>query len=285
MKGYFTIKDNDSVIARFSNNITEQGKEVIGKYLAGTAGAWADAIVIGAGNGANSPTIASLDLEFFRAPIDLRRFDSPSESVVLRAAIPGSVVGKIHEIGVRTISGATDTGARPLVFFDPAVEDWSTGVSESALARSGASSLRITPASPVSQFRFFGDIRSFTSDSIFRLAYIAEPGTSDVSLKIKSTDFDYREYSFEPVDNGSYQVKSWSLSEFDIFGNPDLREFFDLEVEIEGTGDVVFDAFTVTEEFPGRGVLVSRALVDNNGSPFIQKKPSRELQIEYSVEI
>jgi hypothetical protein len=106
-------------------------------------------------------------------------------------------------------------------------------------------------------------------------------------VKIKVDNVNFREYSFAPNTSGGYSVESWALSDFAISGGAAISEFFIIEVSVVGAGSVIFDSFSVsdesTEDFSD--VLVSRAIINQNGLDFINKLPVRELQIEYAIDL
>jgi hypothetical protein len=129
-----------------------------------------------------------------------------------------------------------------------------------------------------------GDFRSYTDNTVFRIAYYAPSGITNISIRFKSTDSDYRQYSFSPTGNGAYTVRSWKLQDFQLIGNPSWNEFYKIEVIVSGTGRVTLDAITSIEENLN-DILVSRAIFTINNQNFVVKNPLKELQIEYTVDL
>jgi hypothetical protein len=288
--GKFSFYSNGKKFAEADNTITDLGKIVIGNYLSETRPSWADSLAIGAGDSTPSVENLSLDLEFFREPIDLKLYSSTDNKIVVRGTFPGSVVGKIYEIGVySSVSSTAISSAGPVIAaFDTSTEDWSAGADEQALSRVGAKALRLVASGQEvsSSFRIFGDLRSYNQNSVFRLGYVCSSAGS-VSVRIKADSLNFRQYTFEPDASGNYSVETWSLSDFGIVGGASILEFFDVEVAVSGTGNVVFDALSVVDESSQdlSNVLVSRAIINQNGLDFINKLPSRELQIEYEIDL
>ena len=288
--GIFSFYLDGHKIAEAHNIITDRGKAVIGNYLSEERSSWANFLVIGSGQSQPLASDLSLDLEFWREPIDLKTYSFDQGELVVRGTIPGSVVGKIYEIGVysSTSPTAVSSSGPTICYFDTSIEDWSAGADEVVEARVGSKSLKLTSpgSSSSSSFRFFGDLRSYNKDSIFKLGYLSSGATSSISVRIKSSSENYREYTFTPDNSSQYSVEEWSLSDFSIVGSANIFEFFDIEILIDGAGSVIFDVLSVLDQQlqDFSDVLVSRALV-NSGPGFISKLPSRELQIEYSIDL
>ena len=290
MKGKYRIYDGDALLGEFDNVITNRGRIAIGRFLAQQRSSWSDAIVIGAGESTPLATNESLDLEFWRDEIDRASYDIPSGQIKLRSRIPAQVVGKIFEIGIYcTLTFDSGTVSGPVVSaFDPLVESWTGGTQNTTDNRVGTSSLNLSPSagSDSATLDFETDLRAYTSETVFRLGYIAAAGVTSAALRFKSSATDYREYSFTPT-SGGYNVESWGLQDFSVVGNPQWTEIYELEIIASGTGTMTFDALSAIDERPNDvlTVLVSRALIDLNGQNFFQKKPQRELQIEYVLEL
>ena len=289
--GKFSFYIEGVKVAEANNVITDQGKIVIGSYLSETRSSWADSLAVGAGQSAPSATNSTLDLEFWREIIDLKTYSVENNQLIVRGTIPASVVGKIYEVGVySTTSPTAVSSSGPVIcYFDKAVEDWSEGASDSVSVRVGSSSLMVTSQGPEkpSSLRFFGDLRSFNQDSVFSLGYTGSGSPSSVSVRIKSDSANFREYTFTPNSSGAYSIEKWSFSDFSIVGGAAISEFFDVEVAVVGAGHIVFDVLSVVDQQTGglSDALVSRAIINQQGLDFIKKLPSRELQIEYAIDL
>jgi hypothetical protein len=198
------------------------------------------------------------------------------------------VAGSIKELGVYcTVTPDFILAAGPTIAtFDTSIEPWVGGEDEEFDYRIGTKSLKVEGGSSAS-VKYYGDLRAFTENTKFRLAYYSVGSITNVKIRFASNSANFKEYSFEPQNTGNYTVELWSLEDFAQTGNPDWKEVFFIEVEVEGSGSVIFDAITTTEQRPDDvlSVLVSRALVNVNGENFIEKLPTRELQIEYLVGI
>jgi hypothetical protein len=157
------------------------------------------------------------------------------------------------------------------------------------LNRVGLKSFRLVSSGEEvsSSLRLFGNLRAYNQNSVFKLGYSASGSAGSVFVRIKSDDSNFRQYSFQPNTSGAYSVESWSLSDFNIFGGAAILDFFDIEVAVSGGANVVFDALSVVDESASEldDVLVSRAVINQNGLDFINKLPARELQIEYEIDL
>lgn len=292
MKGYYKVYDKGDLVAELPNILTNSGRIAIGRYLAGERASWGDALAIGSGDSTPDLTNKSLDMEFWREEVDFKSYNGPASSpankLILRSIIPSRVAGFIHEIGVYcTLTPDQILQYGPIIAaFDSSQENWSGGSDDLLSYRIGTKSLRVESGLSAT-LEYYGDLRAFGQDTKFKLAYFSFGSATSVKIRIASNSSNYREYAFEPDLGAGYRVESWALADFDQVGNPDWKEFFTLEVEVEGPGDIVFDGFSATDERPEdiTTVLVSRALVNTNGDNFIEKLPTRELQIEYLIDL
>lgn len=290
MKGRYRIYDGSSVVAEFDNIITNRGREVIGKFLAGQRASWSDAISIGSGDSSAQATDQFLDMEFWREEVDLRAYNTNNNQIVLRSRIPASVIGKIYELSVHAASSSNRSfSTSPMISsFDTSVESWSGGSDNTDDSRIGNRSLELSPSGTTlsAYWDFEGDLRAYDNETKFRLGYLASGSITSVRLRFKSTDSDYREYSFSPSTSG-YQVENWLLQDFSITGSPEWKEIYRLEVAVSGTGTLVFDGLSAIFEKTDDpdSILVSRALVAFNSSSFFKKNAQRELQIEYILDL
>lgn len=288
MKGKYKIYYKNQPIAEFDNIITEKGRSAIGNFLAGSAASWSDAISIGSGESSPQDSDTSLDMEFWRDEVDFKKYDASSNKIILRSRIPAPVAGKVFELGVYLTNEKIFSSGSILTSFDDFQESLSGGSRNVTDNRIGLSSRSLSPgASPASvSVQFNGDFRVFTSESVFRLGYILDSSISNVSVRLKASAVDYREYSFTP-ESGNYKVESWRLQDFAVTGNPEWSEIYELEVIATGSGLITLDALSVFNENVNdeSEVLISRALVNFNSQNFFLKKPQRELQIEYILEL
>jgi hypothetical protein len=126
--------------------ITNNGKEIIAKYLLGQAPAFASYIAAGCGarplatgnTVSISPTKKSLDFEVFRVPISSKGFikEDGVEKIVFKAEMPTNQRFQISEVGLfpsqsNAVAGKYDS--KLLVTFTPS-ETWSYVLNGSASA-------------------------------------------------------------------------------------------------------------------------------------------------------
>jgi hypothetical protein len=288
VKGKYRIYDENTLLGEFDNVITDDGRAVVGKFLAGKYVSWADAVAIGSGSSAAEVTDGSLEMEFWRDEIDFRKHENSTGKIILRSRIPAPIAGKIFELGVYFTNKKVFSTGSILTSFDDFEESISGGTQNTTQNRIGLSARSLAPDGGTDsvEVEFGGDFGVFTSESLFRLAYASASSISNVDVRLKSSDSDYREYSFTP-QSGDYQVESWRLQDFSVVGNPQWNEIYELQVIATGSGSITLDAISVSDEKDDDelNVLVSRALVDFNQQSFFLKKPQRELQIEYILDL
>lgn len=291
MKGVYRVYEDGQLIAEFPNIITNRGRIAIGRFLAGQNTSWSDVIVAGVGE--SSPDISDnfLDMEIWRDEIDFSSYVSSDGTIILRSTFPTGFAAKIYELGIYCTSTPQTLSRGPVIAtFDSSRETWSTGTRVTDQFRVGSQGLKIEPAgggTASSVQRYIGNFRAFDENTVFKLGYFATAGVTQASIRLKADNSNYREHFFVPNTNGSYSIEKWSVDQFTVFGNPDWQEIYEIEVRVTGSGHVVFDGFSAVLENPQdiMTVLVSRALVQNGGDNFIKKEASRELQIEYIIDL
>lgn len=292
MKGYFRVYDDKKLLAEFPNMITNSGQIAIGRYLAGQRVSWGDVMAFGSGDSAPSQTNTELDFEFWRDEVDLKIYNGPTaipaNKLILRSTVPTRISGKIYELGIYcTLTPNEILQFGPLITsFDPDKEPWSGGTVEDENFRIGESSV-ILEGGESATLQYFGDFRSYDSSTYFKLAYSTVGSPTSVTIKIKSNDENYKSYTFTPETGLGYFIEKWGFFDFVQTGNPDWKEFSQIEVSVVGAGSVVFDGLSAYQSSPDdfRTVLVSRALVNVDGESFIDKTSDRELQVEYLVDL
>lgn len=290
MKGIYRVYAAGNLVAESENIITNSGKIAIGRYLAGDLSQWASAMAIGSGGTAQSSSDSELEMEFWREEIDLKEYSIPDGEVVLRSIIPAPIIGEIHEIGVYcTISTLRGISGTPVaLYFDTNVEQWeiSDGSSNTEDNRIGAGAITLSKSgTATAETRFTGSFASYTEDDYFYLAYKVLSGSvSHITVRLKSSENDYREYNLSSVEQSGYSVAKWDISEFTVVGNPDWEDFSSAEFIVLMDGSIALDAFSVKND-PDMidTVLVSRTTLINND--IIKKTGAQELQIEYAVDL
>lgn len=290
MKGIYRVYADGQLVAESENIITNRGRIAIGRYLAGQRPEWASAIVIGSGGTAQLVTDEELEMEFWREEIDLKEYSSGDAEVILRSIIPAPVIGKIHEIGVYcTISNLRQISGSPIALsFDTNAESWtiSDGASDTTNNRIGAGAIKLQSTSTASaESRFNGTFSAYGEDDYFYLAYEVLSGSlTHLTVRLKSSETDYREYNIATPAQSGYTVAKWNTTDFTVVGNPDWEDFSSAEFIALVDGEVVLDAFAVKNDPQTIDtVLVSRTTL--SGPDIISKTGAQELQIEYSVDL
>lgn len=290
MKGTYRVYSGDELLAESSNVITNSGKIAIGRYLSGQLPEWASAMAIGVGETSQSVTDTGLEMEVWREEIDLKEYSISSGEVALRSIIPAPVVAKIHELGVYcTISTIRNLSTSPIALaFDTNLEDWDIvgGQSDTDNHRIGAGSIKLADTSTASaEARLNGNFASYGEDDFFYLAYqVISGGVTHITVRLKSSESDYREYNIPSPSQSGYAVERWNVGDFTVVGNPDWEDFSSVEIIALLDGELVLDGFSVKSEPQGLDtVLVSRTTL--SGPDIIDKTGAQELQIEYAVDL
>ena len=290
MKGRYRIYSGSNLVAESENIITTRGRIAIGRYLAGDLAQWASALAIGSGSSTQSASDEELEMEFWREEIDLKEYSIQNGEIVLRSIIPAPVIGKVYEIGTYcTISTRRNISGSPVaVFFDTNLEQWvlNSAQEESENNRIGAGAIKLAGTSTASASTpINGTFSAYGEDDYFYLAYEVLSGSAThLTVRLKSSENDYREYNLPSVNQSDYSVAKWGVADFTVVGNPDWEDFTSVEFIGLVDGEVMLDGFAVKNNPNAMDtVLVSRTTLV--GEDIIDKTGSQELQIEYALDL
>lgn len=110
IKGKYVFKVNGEIVFEKENVITQNGIDMINRYLAQSVQDWAGTVVVGALGTTSASTDTSLAYEISRSPVILRTYSpsgtyvngavSGSNQIVIKASLDPLLVGSIYEIGI-----------------------------------------------------------------------------------------------------------------------------------------------------------------------------------------
>jgi len=212
--------------------ITNNGKEIIAKYLLGQAPAFASYIAAGCGakplasgdTASISPTKKSLDFEVFRVPISSKGFikENNVEKIVFKAEMPTNQRFQISEVGLfpsqaNAVAGKYDS--KLLVTFTPS-ENWQYVLNGSASAvpylNEALDQGNILSNISVSQSVAFINSDATVFNNSDRKARQEPPRYLNRSLMVSGST-SYIEEDFT-IGSDSYSIENSSLS-FDLSQN------------------------------------------------------------------
>lgn len=274
--------------------ITVNGKLQIKRYLAKQATDIARSISIGIGPVAESSGHTALQFEIGRADIALVSYDYVNNKLVFKSSIPQEMSGKIYEVGLWSSPTSTAAGSytsRLLTTFDSSGEIWSTGSYQTANARIGVDSLRLTPAASATVVTAltdsFVDLSGNSGADVFTIAYYnGNANVANFKVRLKTDNSNYYTITVTSPSTG-YQISTVAKSAAVATGNPSWADITSIEVEVVagagGSASIDFDGIRIedTDTIDPNYVMVSRELL---GAP-VTKVAGRVMDIEFSLPV
>jgi hypothetical protein len=210
IKGRYVFKVNGEIVFEKDNVITQNGIEVINRYLAQSVQDWAGTIVVGALGTTSASTDTSLSYEISRTPIVLRTYSpsgtyvnnavSGSNQIILKGSLDPLLVGSIYEIGIvpKNFLQTSEKNNFYLTQFDEiygtsGLSDWiSSGASVNktlyASSRFGNYNITLTAGSVVSRSNFNLDVNNYNTSDYLQLLYFATGSAIAASVIFSFTD-------------------------------------------------------------------------------------------------
>lgn len=110
IKGKYVFKVGGEIVFEKENVITQNGVDMINRYLAQSTQDWAGTVVVGALGTTSASTDTSLAYEISRSPVILKTYSpsgtyvngvvSGSNQIIIKASLDPLLVGSIYEIGI-----------------------------------------------------------------------------------------------------------------------------------------------------------------------------------------
>jgi hypothetical protein len=274
--------------------ITTDGKLLIKRYLAKQVGDIGKSIAVGLGPKAEAVGDTSLQFEMARADVTLISYDFVNNKIIFKASIPQELAGKIYEVGLWSLAKNTAAGdfmSRVLTSFDSNSEVWSTGTFQTANARMGADSLRLTPAASTTALSaitdLFIDLSGNSGADKFSIAYYnANANVANFKVRFKTDASNYYTITVTSPATG-YQISQVAKSAAVVTGTPNWVNISSVEVEATsgsgGSSSIDFDGIRIEDidTLNPDYVMVSRELL---AAP-LTKIEGRVMDIEFSLPV
>lgn len=267
--------------------ITNKGKELISRYVAGRGESWAGAIELGVGETAATVNDTSLVYPFTRVPIDYIDFDPTTYVVTARATVPQEVVGVFHEIGVFSEEDFPEGEFGHTTIFnftDDTTYQVTNGTLTSDNVRLGDQAYKLSaPNGGTAEIRGFAvanDYSSYTGNDVFNLAYFYTNtgGAPSINVRFETTLTDYFLHSFTPTTG--YNIETFTRDSVSQVGNPSWASIGSIYFEVTAQADVTLDGIAIedTINFPTYGMVAREVL-----SPEIVKASGAEREITFTL--
>jgi hypothetical protein len=314
LRGYYVFDDGENRQI-FENIITDDGKGLIAKYLAGLISNYAGAIAVGAGKTVATVSDKSLEYEFARVPIAVRNVTGPSAGIYqvsFKGTLPSQLEGVITESGIvsQTFNRyAGSYGDKLLAWFD-SNENWtvssSTGMSSefemlgyesNYSVKVGGEGLRVystaggTHNLTLESTVVGGDFSGYSSADQFGLAMSGKivPSGTTIQLRFYSDATNYWTGTLTPTVNNAdswvYEILKISKSQLSQNGTPDWSDIVKAQAIITTPGtttNLILDSLSAfdTDYINPDYAVVSRA---SSSTPVI-KTAGKSMDVEYFLE-
>lgn len=294
MRGVYRFYQSGKLIGEHKNLITDEGKRLVLRYLAGQAPSLGGAIGLGVSAVAANAADIALGFEIERIPVDLRNADYTTDVVLFKGTIDQDTTFKIYEAGLwstasNNLSGEFDS--RLLTTFDLELEEWTNVVVDTTANRTSVDAVRVDAAissttSP--RLEVDMDLSGYSVNDTFLLAF-SKPNNNISTIKMV----------FEDVISGGsltlsktvsslpsgYNVISFRKGDFVANGtvNWDNINSMGFDVTAGGTaGYVILDGVRVEDtDTPNQDfILVSHTVLS---SP-LEKTNVAPMDVEYALE-
>lgn len=293
MRGYYNIYQDGELVRVAENNITDGGRRVLLRYLAGHVGRFAGAIAVGTSSVLPSRVDTSLGFEFGRAAVNLSTPDFINDQLIFKASMDPALSGYIHELGIFPFltEPATDFNSRLLTGFDLNLETFAGDMTvNTSNFRIGNSSVQlISPVSTstgITQSNMLRDFSGFGADDTFSLAYFMnDANVTRLQVRMGTDSTNYWKYDILSPGPLGYNVATFNKGEMVAVGTPDWSNITQMVYYIisnaGGAATVQFDGLRVNDTTDYADyALISRAVV---AIPFY-KTAGKQLDVEYVLE-
>lgn len=292
MRGYYNIYSNGELVNHTPNIITDEGRRLILKYLAGNIATLAGAISVGTSGVAPVRSNTKLGFEFSRAVVDVSSPDFVAGRVIYKGTLPTSIGGKIYELGMYpSVDGPmTEFNSRLITGFDAGVEPLTGGLISLTNYRIGAESYAVTAVasgtSTASLTSTRGDFSGFGDDDSFSLSYfINDANTSSIRVRMMTDAVNYYDSVVIPSSVSGYYTAEFLKSAFVATGTPNWNSIsavqFIVTAKAGGSTTVQLDGFRVNDNtIYSDYALLSRGVLQTPET----KALGQQLDIEYVLE-
>jgi len=291
MKGTYRVYKGGLLVAEQDNLITNLGRTIILRYLAGNIGSFAGAIAAGAQHKAAVVTDTKLGFEFMRGAITVSAPMVQSNTVVYKASMPLNSAGRVYELGLYPHLTQTNAEYAGNLFigFDPATESLTGGGANTTNYRTGAESYAVGAAAGASTTAAATAIRGnfgvYDPTDTFSLGYfLNDANTASIAVRLLVDSSNYFTYTVTTGTATGYFVADFDKSSFVWTGLPSwdnvTRAEFVVTARAGGATSVNLDGMRIndTDVYP-EYALVSRTVL---ATP-VTKASGEQMDIEYTL--
>ena len=292
MRGMYKIYLDGKLVNEAPNLITNAGRPLVLRYLAGQTSSIGGSISCGTSGTAASAADVKLGLEFMRGAVLLRGVDYTTNRVIFKATMDPAAAGVIYELGLYPyqINNAAQYGGESFTNFDSSNEPLTGGTANTINFRTSNQSYSVSPAlstsATISLSPIYDDLSGYQDADIFTLGYfINDANTATINIRIKTDAANYYQFSFAPPTVSGYYVRDILKSSFTVVGTPTWANISSLDfivtAQAAGATTVQLDAFRLndTDIYQDYG-LVSRSVLATPQP----KLAGEQMDIEYLLE-
>lgn len=291
MRGLYNVYSDGELIASVPNVITDEGRRVILRYLAGNVGQFGGAVAVGSSQQIPASTDTKLYFEYGRGAVDLVAPDFLTSRIIFKAPLPIALSGVIYELGLYPfmVAPSSDFASNIITGFDPSVEGLSGGTANTANYRIGIESYQLSAAASgttTATLARTGSYEGYAPEDVFTLGYfVNDANAASIRVRAINDASNYYSYTFTPPTVPGYYTKDFRKADFVKTGNGDWNTITSLDFRLTagagGTAVVQLDGLRVssTTQYIDYA-LVSRAVL---GAP-IFKPVNQQMDIEYVLE-
>ncbi len=289
MKGKYKIYLDGKLVAEQENIITNRGKSMILRHIAGTGSQFAGQIAVGIGGIAATANDDTLDFEILRLPIKSSSLDSDYQ-IVYKATLETEEEYQIKEIGIypAELFRQRKNIYSQLLFDMDVTETWLKPNGDSAVVaksstypnvRVGSTAVSVASGSTASAETVL-DLSGYLDTDRFKMAVQRVSTNSTVTLEFYSGQTS--KATFTGVLDSDYEILSFAKATASYTGTVDWSNITKIVISSNG-GDIIVDGIRVdvTSEATPQFSLVSRSVFST-----VQEKPkSVIMDIEYYLDI
>lgn len=289
MRGIYTIRSGDRVIATQENLITTAGKKAVLEYVAGYQKNLVGSLAVGVGTTAANVADKILAFEVSRQPVFATTIDYATSAVIFRAQIPASEEIIIQELGAYSSDNDASTYGSMLLLDFGTLDAWSAGTFSATNSRIGQALRLTSPASTTSESVLPDlnlDLSGYSDLDQFVAAIRANNGlVASVDFQFRTDASNYYTWTITSPATAVYATPSATKGSLTATGNPSWANITAIAVRVTstsgGVGNIDFDGLRIEDVDANReeSVLISRSIL---GSP-VTKAVDVPLDIEYAI--
>lgn len=272
---------------------TDNGKDVILRFLAGLVGGFGASIEVGVGSDNPASTDTRLTFGLERVNVDVKSVDYTTGEIVFKITLPQTLSGEIHEIGLWNSAVDTNSGeftSRILTGFDVTNEGWTNASSTTSNIRiySNGANVSATATNTTStRISAVLDLSGYSVDDIFLIAFYKPDNYIDsITLSYENSSTNGKYYLTKTISAlpTGYNVLAFRKGDFTASGTIswDGIDRFGVDVTAGATGGTLtLDGIRVedTDSLNPGDVLISHSLLS---SPLVKTNVA-PMDIEYAL--